>query len=486
METELKFQVPAPQRAAVRRAVATATAQTTRLQAVYADTPDRALAAAGLALRLRQEGRLWVQALKGRGDGLAARLEHEVRLPPQRGRPALDPLRHAGTEAGHALLAALHGHEPLQPLFATDIRRLHRRVRSGGAVIEVAFDLGHLSVGGRRADVCEIEFELVSGPPAALPALAQRWVQRFGLWWDVRTKAERGQRLLLDLAQVPETRAVAPAWPQGAAPAQVWRATVQAALAQALPNAAEVASGAGTPEHLHQLRVGLSRLRAALRLLAPWGGQAEAAAQLEAGWRAPFAQLGAARDADVQAQRLVPLWQAAGAPPLLHPAAATGADAGAVVRGADFNLLLLRTLALAWQPPPAAAPQPLPDAAHELLRSLWRQARRDRATFADADVAQQHRTRKRLKRLRYTLQALQTLYERKPVRRLLAAVGAALDALGDLNDLHTAEAAWRARAATDPQAWFAVGWLAARREPARAQALRALAALDKAPRPWRR
>ncbi len=486
METELKFQVPTPQRAAVRRAVATATAQTTRLQAVYADTPDGALAAAGLALRLRQEGRLWVQALKGRGDGLAARVEHEVRLPPQRGRPALDPLRHAGTPAGDALAAALHGRKPLQPLFATDIRRLHRRVRSGGAVIEVAFDQGHLVADGRRALVCEIEFELVSGPPQALPALAQRWVQRFGLWWDVRTKAERGQRLLLDPGQVPATRAVAPAWGQGATPGEVWRATVLAALAQALPNAAEIASGTGTPEHLHQLRVGLSRLRAALRLLAPWGGQAEAAAQLEADWRTPFVQLGAVRDADVQAQRHAPLWPAAGAPPLALPVAAAGIDADAVVRGADFNLLMLRTLALAWQAPPAAAAQPLPDAARELLRHLWRQARRDRAAFADADVAHQHRTRKRLKRLRYTLEALQPLLARKPARRLLAAVCAALDALGELNDLHMAEAAWRARAATDPQAWFAVGWLVARREPAHAQALQALAALDKAPRPWRR
>ncbi|MCA3861299.1 MAG: CYTH domain-containing protein, partial [Burkholderia sp.] len=57
METELKFRIPAAALAGVRRAVATASAQRTPLAAVYFDTADRRLAAAGLALRLRREGR---------------------------------------------------------------------------------------------------------------------------------------------------------------------------------------------------------------------------------------------------------------------------------------------------------------------------------------------------------------------------------------------------------------------------------------------
>ncbi|MFN9103948.1 MAG: CYTH domain-containing protein, partial [Betaproteobacteria bacterium] len=80
-EIELKFQVPPGQATAVARAVGTASARRVRLQAAYADTADRRLAAAGLALRLRREGRRWVQTLKGRGDGLMARPEHEVPVP---------------------------------------------------------------------------------------------------------------------------------------------------------------------------------------------------------------------------------------------------------------------------------------------------------------------------------------------------------------------------------------------------------------------
>lgn len=243
VEIELKFQVPAAARAAVQSAVATASAQTLPLAAAYVDTADERLARAGLALRLRREGSRWVQTLKGRGDGLMTRLEHEVLLP--RGRPVLDPQRHAGTAVGTRLLALLADGAPLHERYRTQMRRTLRRVRSGGASIELAFDRGSIVAGTRRLPVCELEFELVAGPPQGLLALAARWVQRHGLWLDVRTKSERGHRLALGLDTVPAARV------RGAA------------LAQLLPNAAELAAGSGTAEHLRLLRAALRRLQAA-------------------------------------------------------------------------------------------------------------------------------------------------------------------------------------------------------------------------------
>ena len=53
-EIELRFHVPASAVCAVEKGVATVTAQRTRLQAIYFDTPDRRLAKAGLALRNRK------------------------------------------------------------------------------------------------------------------------------------------------------------------------------------------------------------------------------------------------------------------------------------------------------------------------------------------------------------------------------------------------------------------------------------------------
>jgi triphosphatase len=495
VEIELKFQIPAARRQAVQRAVATAQAQTTRLQAVYAETADRRLAAAGLALRLRKEGRVWVQTLKGRGDDLMSRLEHEVRVPTQAGVPTLDPQRHAGTPAGEALFNALRQPNgelaPLLPLYRTDIKRLHRRLRSGGALIEIAYDSGHIVAGEasaeRRVVVNEIEFELISGPPSALVALAQRWAQRFDLWWDSRTKSERGFRLALNMPQMPVVKAQPAHWPAGAQASAVWQAALRSALAQALPNACELAAGSGTPEHLHQLRVALRRLRSFLRALAPWGDAAEQAQTLEAAWRAPFALLGAARDADVLAQSLHPRLMAAGAPDFVWPAATDAVDIAALLRSAEFTALMLQSLALTVSPTVASSTSVV-DAAHQLLRAAWRHVLKDVAAFAQATVADQHRTRKRLKRFRYLLEVLAPLFKPKPTRKLLKQVGRALDALGELNDLQTADVICRTQTAAAPAAWFAVGWLAARQPLALATATAALAELAElaeAPRVWK-
>ncbi len=489
MEIELKFQVPAARREALLRAVSTTTARRTRLQAVYFDTPALALAQAGLALRLRKEGRAWVQALKGR-DGLMSRLEHEVPLPAQAGVPALDVQRHAGTPAGSALAVVLAaqpgGAGELRPLYRTDVMRLHRLVRHGGAVLELAYDRGHLLAGERRQVIDEVEFELKSGDPAALVALALRWVQRFGLWWDVRPKSEQGVRLALGREQVPAVKAQAPAWHRDqTTPRQALTAALQAALAQALPNAAELASQRGQTEHLHQLRVALRRLRAALRMFAPWSGDAEAALALEAAWREPFAVLGAARDSDVLAQTLQPRLQAAGAPAFDWPQSPPDAGPGDCVRGLGFNTLLLQTLAFTLRPaPPEAAAPELGAAARKLLRPAWRRLLREADGFASADIAARHRLRKRLKRLRYAVEFLLPLFRRKPARRQLRAMGAALGALGELNDLEVALALCRTLAVAQPQAWFAIGWLSAQRELALAQAISRLHALHDAPRAW--
>jgi inorganic triphosphatase YgiF len=501
VEIELKFQVPQAARERVRRAVATASATVTRLQAIYADTADDRLAGASMALRLRKEGRIWVQTLKGRGDGLMQRLEDEHRLPAQRGEPALDPARHAGSAAGERLQALLQqggaGGAELLPVYRTDVRRTHRQLRSGGALIEIAFDEGHIRAGKRHLAVCELEFELLSGPPAALIALASRWVQRHGLWLDVRTKSERGHRLARGLTTVPAVRAAAVPLDKTASTAAAFGTIVHAALAQILPNAAEVAGGSGQPEHLHQLRVGLRRLRSALRLFAGWSGDADRALALEQSLREPFNRLGAARDQDALAASLLPALAAAGGPPL--PALpAAGEEPAAVLHEAAFTLAMLQALQMATSPTPAVAPAALTDparppepspklreAARRALQRSWRKAMADADIFATAEVDAQHRTRKRLKRFRYGAEFVVDLFPGKATARTLAALRQALEALGAYNDSLVAEQRFAEQVEADPRAWFALGWLASHRQRLLKDAARSLRRLGQTPRFWR-
>jgi len=207
-----------------------------------------------------------------------------------------------------------------------------------------------------------------------------------------------------------------------------------------------------------------------------------------------------------------------GGPPLDTGAVAEQQDVGAVVRQPEVTGLLLRTLALilslqAAQAEPAAAtsataagagaaaasappapatatataasaPAKLAPAAARVLRKAWQRAWADCKGFDAAPVEQQHRARKRLKRLRYALEFTQRAFPRKPVRQLQRRLAAALQVLGEVNDLQTARAHFEARALEDPRAWFAVGWLTAQQAPLLRAASRALRALQAVPKPW--
>lgn len=492
MEVELKFQVPDAARAALRRAVATAQARTERLRARYLDTPDRRLAAAGVAARLRREGTRWVQTVKAGGGDAVRRLEHEVELPAQRGVPAFDIGRHAGTDAGDALVRALGADAPpLEVVFETDVRRTTRRVRAGGASVELALDVGEVRAGAARAPLHEIEFELKSGRIESLVALAARWADRHGLWLDARSKAERGQLLAAGRAASPPATAAPLVLPAAGIDAAL-RAMVGAALAHALPNASALAGEAGEAEHVHQLRVALRRLRSVLRL---WG---DAVPWASAPWSAALAELftalGDTRDADVMRDSVQPALAEAGAPPFDWPLGGGdgGGAAGAVLRSKAATRLWLDLIAAAHgapQAPGAAVPThepPLLDRLAPALRRLHRQLRRDARDYTAADIEQRHRTRRRIKRLRYGIEAIASLLPAKPLRRHLAALRPIQEALGAYNDLLVAEALLERDDLAEPGHWYARGWLAARRAAALDEAAEALRMLPPLPRGLKR
>lgn len=273
-ELELRLRVLPRQRATLLQALGRRKLAQVSLAARYFDTADLLLARHGLALRLRREGAQWVQALKATLPGSLERLEDEVRLdgPATRARPEL----HADTRAGKRLQALLarHGQPALLLVWRTDVTRTLRRLQSHGADIEWALDEGRVEAGDRGRDVCELELELKGGDAAGLFAAAHDWLGRHGLWLDVVSKAERGALLHAGATLPPPVKACAPKWDARAAGAlsgeAMLRAMVAACLQQILPNASALADGSDDPEHVHQLRVGLRRLRSVARAMAPF------------------------------------------------------------------------------------------------------------------------------------------------------------------------------------------------------------------------
>ena len=478
VEIELRFQVPEHQHARLRRRVAQGAGPAQVLQAVYFDTADGRLAAAGLSLRLRREGRRWLQTVKGPADGAFGRIEHEVPVAGSgRSPPRLRLDRHDGSPAAPLLREALGDAAGLQPVFQTEVQRTRRLLRHGGTLVELSLDEGWLRAGQRAEPLFELELEWREGPLAGLFALARRWLEPQGPWLEVRSKSARGAALAAG-GSVPLPPWLRPALAADTGADAALRAMVAAALAFTLPAASAVAAGGRDPPALHQLRVGLRRLRTALRLFG------DASPAVDAAWApalaAVFDALGAARDRDALAESLVPALQAAGAAlALLPPAPDTGDAPVQVLRQAEVGRLWLALADFAGGAPAAHDP-PLAKRLPELLARLHRQLARDARRFAEADDEQRHRTRRRVKRLRYAIDFVAALHPGKAVRRYLKRLQAAQEALGRYNDLCVAQQAFRALADTDPRAWFAAGWLQARRDVQVAQAAAALRRLARA------
>jgi triphosphatase len=498
-EFELKFQVDAERRAVVEAAVARGRSHRGRLRARYFDTPDGALAAFRIVLRLRKEGGGWVQTAKAPTDNPLERLEHNIELPPSRPSDLPEPViaRHEGTAVGALIAKALQkaGHNParveLVPLYATDVWRTTREMRTGDALVELAFDVGQVKSDARSHPLCELELELKHGSPASMIELAGRWCARYALWLDTVSKAERGARLARGEAYGAPVKSESPQLDRRANGPELFRAVLNNCLRQILPNASEVAAGSSDAEHIHQLRVGIRRLRTALREMAELAPSPPDPAWDQALVEA-FRDLGARRDLMLLQETVQPQIEAAGGPPIrLAQAAAPPIEAAAVVRAAGFQRVMMHLIAAsladggarqaAAEAPPPASPRKI---LRERLAKLHQQVVRDGKRFESLEPAEQHRVRKRLKRLRYLGEFAAGLFDRRAARRYLERLEPVQDALGAHNDAAVAIAACRENAGHDGASWFAVGWLTARHPASARECAEALAEFAEAPPFW--
>jgi triphosphatase len=472
-EFELKLEVPAHCAEAVEAAVRNGPVVRQRLLARYFDTPDRLLAAQGVVVRLRKEGAQWVQTAKAPGGRPLERLEHNVDLT-GRATPLLDLARHHGTPVGERIRRALkltltEAFPALEQVYQTDITRLSRIVSAGEASVEIAWDSGRITANtseGRRAlPVHELELELKQGSPANTVELARFWCQAHGLWLSSVSKSMKGQRLAEEQPFGAAVTAQAPRFGHRASGRAMAAGVLASCLDQVLANAGDVAGGCSDAEHIHQLRVGLRRLRTALREL---GALIEG---VDSAWEAPivalFRALGEHRDRDYLLHSVQGQMTAAGGPPLDWSATLTELpDTAAAVRAPEFQEALIGLVGLvhAASSDEASQPdQPAKKAVRRRLGKLHKDAISEGRQFLELEEAMQHRLRKRLKRLRYLAEFSRPLFARRQVDAFIAVLKPVQDALGVYNDELAALQAWQQLTSDDARAWFGIGWLSARR-----------------------
>ena len=425
------------------------------LHTVYFDTRDRALADAGIGLRLRRDGERQWQTVK-LGDrsaaGLFDRTEIEVELPGER--PDLQAIADSGLREQ---LVEIVGEQPLEPVFETIFERVVRRIVDDVGEWSLCLDRGEIRAGFAREAICEIELENHSGPASHLFDVALELAQDLPLAPSVRSKAERGERLRsgepidaahADPIELPEEILLGPAI----------AAIARSCLAQIAENA-ELVATRDDPEPVHQMRVGLRRMRALIALVRREIPSARLG-RLRGALRTLAGLLGDVRDLDVFIeQRIDPLLRLRSDDlalmALREEAVALREDRRIALRsalrsGRPARLLLeLGRWAASLEEveeiedTDEAAPGPLARRAEIFARTalgrIERKLHKQAPTALDGSPAARHDLRIALKKLRYVAEFFRSLYGRKASKRYLRRLGRVLDLLGTQNDLETAQ-----------------------------------------------
>lgn len=450
-EIEIKLEIPAAAASKVMRLPwlweqASGEVQPASMCATYYDTPKRLLRKKGVTLRVRRAGNTHVQTVKtapnGNGPPLA-RSEWETEVlsgAPEFRRALQAPLK----EFSRRKLRAL------KPMFEVKVERSAYPVQSANSAIEVAIDRGQVAADdGTSLEFCEIELELKRGASSELARIGRRLAAEVPASLGFKTKADRGFELLCGadpmvhraepIVLTPDTRL-----------AEAFQAIAWSCLRQIALNAEAVK--AGSAEGVHQMRIGLRRLRAGMSVFKELvdGPETDAVAG-ELGWITD--ELGPARDLHVFIEKtLAPLSARSPNDAGLNALCAevgkrrdnAVARAAKAVASDRFRRLVLRAalwmLASEWSdtaPTPGALPANKISAfARKTLTGRRRRLVRRLRRVRELDDQRRHKLRIAVKKLRYAAEFFEQLFDDGPERRRFARILERLqDELGRINDI---------------------------------------------------
>ena len=415
-----------------------------RIVSTYFDTPSHELARRGLSLRIRAVGKLRVQTLKSSGaNGGAAMSRGEWEWPVKDDKP---DIALASSAPAVSRLPADLGKQ-LQPIVVTDVMRTAHTLDFQGSTIEAVLDSGSIVAGDQKQPVHELELELRHGALGALYGLALSLHAATPLSIEAEGKAARGYRLMERSA--PTTKEAASIeLKSDVAAGDGFRPIVGEILSHLLSN--KSAALAGDAEGVHQIRVAITRLRSALRLFAPLL-EPHAAVAFQSKLQRMGQIIGSARDWDVFCLEALPKAlgeiEELGWNRLLRESAdarrrAADAASAREVGGAAFTALMLGVSA--WIESREERMDMLGDkglkqslskiSADLLDRMADKVDKRGRGVGPETSAEKLHPLRKSLKKLRYSLEFLSSLYPRKATKRYLRPLKNLQKSLGTIND----------------------------------------------------
>lgn len=295
-EVELKLEIPPRdmrmlQRMRGLRDGVARRARQEDLVSVYFDSARHKLHHHGMSLRVRHVGDKRIQTLKANGQWASGLARDEWEEPIERDTPDLGAMR--GTPLAPLLDKKLA--RALRPVFETRVHRTVVPLDRGESQVELTFDQGEVRRGAKSAPINELELELKRGRIADLLHLARDLSDRVPAQFALRSKADRGYDLIAG-RPAGAVRAQPIKLAPDATTAEAFRTIALACAHQVAANAPAVR--AGDPEGVHQMRVGLRRLRAAMSVFSGMFRDPQSGSVKE-GLKWITSELGPARDVDV-------------------------------------------------------------------------------------------------------------------------------------------------------------------------------------------
>jgi triphosphatase len=475
IETELKLRAPAGaldeiRQSAVVQQFARNKGTVRRLEATYYDTQDYRLFAAGLSLRVRREGRRYIQTVKRvSASGSLQRHEWEVPVAGMAPELAILPV----DDIGQPLVGMAE--TELVSMFATRVRRHTLLLDQQDTQIEMALDEGDIVFGQTSLPLCEVELELKRGKVAALYQFGLGLMDVLPLSFETQSKSARGYALAL-ADDAPAVKAAASGLGRSD--------TVDDGITKLLSNCHQqiianlaAARDAGEPEGVHQLRVALRRLRVALHFLCHHL-ESSALQGLDTEAKLFGQALGPARNWDVFIGSTLPGIEEANLPQVdisaLRAACMSSHDQAyhevrTVLNAPRTNRFLLSfglTIEQkSWRNDITGEElrvltEPVGQFATRVLDRIEQQVRKRGRGFRHLHTDERHRLRLGLKKLRYASEFFLPLYSRRAATtKYLKRLSRLQDLLGEANDISTTQEllATLEHDALAPQANRAVG-----------------------------
>jgi len=222
-----------------------------RQTSVYYDTPKHKLLRKGMVLRVRSKGDHFVQTLKTGGPSALIRHEWEKDVPDE------NLVLTAGETSPEKTAWKQRG--KLRPIFSVQVERLSLPLGN----VQIDIDKGRIEKDGDFASVCEIEFELKSGAMAEAVPKIRDTLESVAAELSFVSKSARG--FALGVEPGPLARHAEPlAFDQGLGTADGFQTIALSCLSHLASN--KIAVQQGEAAGIHQMRIGLRRLRAAVSL----------------------------------------------------------------------------------------------------------------------------------------------------------------------------------------------------------------------------